>query len=244
MRIRVTLEKEGVEDFSLPLHYNHLVQGWIYKSISKKLSQFLHDSGFIIGKRKFKLFVFSRLLGRFKILNDLICFNGPVWLYISSPLDRFMKDFANGLFRSGTVQLGAELLRIKEIAILDEPVFDKENYVRMLSPVTTYSTLLTPDGKRKTYYYSPMEKEFRDLLNRNALKKYQLLYGRALKGLLQVEPIRVKESIVLYKDTVVRGWTGNFKLGGPKTLIKTVYDAGLGSKNSEGFGMFEVIKNC
>ncbi|MEM3448481.1 MAG: CRISPR-associated endoribonuclease Cas6 [Nitrososphaerota archaeon] len=244
MRIRITFEKEGAEEFFLPLHYNHLVQGWIYKSVSKRLSRFLHDSGFIIGKRQFKLFVFSRLLGRFKILGEFIYFNGPVWLYIGSPLDRFMQDFANGLFRSGTLQLGTESLRIKEIAILDEPNFDKENYIRMLSPVTTYSTLLTPDGRRKTYYYSPMEKEFRDLLNRNALKKYQLLYGRALKGPLQVEPIRVKESIVMYKDTVVRGWTGCFKLDGPKTLIKTVYDAGLGSKNSEGFGMFEVIENC
>ena len=244
MRIRVSLEKEGVEEFSLPLHYNHLVQGWIYKSISRNLSRFLHDSGFIIGKRKFKLFVFSRLLGRFRVFNEFICFNGPVWLYIGSPLGRFMKDFANGLFQSGFARLGTESLRIREIAILEEPELGKENYIRMLSPITIYSTLLTPDGRRKTYYYSPMEKEFKDLLNRNALKKYQLLYGKTLKSHLHVEPIKVKESIVIYKDTVVKGWMGHFKLRGPKTLVKVVYDAGLGSKNSEGFGMFEVVKSC
>jgi len=244
VRIRVTLEKDGVEMFSLPIHYNHLIQGWIYDNISDELSSFLHDRGFAFERRKFKLFTFSRLLSRFKISGGSIYFEGPVWFYISTPIDRFMREFANALLRKSTVRLGRELLKVREIAILDEPNFSRENEIRMLSPVTAYSTLLTPEGRKKTYYYSPMEREFEEILNSNAIKKYQLLHGKMLKGSLQVTPIRARESVVIYKDTVIKGWMGRFKLGGPKTLMKTVYEAGLGNKNSEGFGMFEVIRNC
>jgi CRISPR-associated endoribonuclease Cas6 len=242
--VRVTLEKEGVNGFSLPIHYNHLIQGWIYDSISEELSSFLHDEGFTSGKRKFKLFTFSRLLGRFNISRGLIYFEGPVWLYISTPINRFMREFTNMLLRKNTIRLGRELLKVRGIAILNGPNFGRENEIRMLSPVTAYSTLLTPEGHKKTYYYSPMEREFGEILNNNAVKKCQLVHGRMLKGHLQVSPIKVRESIVIYKDTVIKGWIGRFKLSGPKMMMETVYEAGLGSKNSEGFGMFEVIRNC
>ncbi len=244
MRIRITLEKDGAYEFSLTLHYNHLIQGWIYNNISETLSNFLHDRGFAFEKRKFKLFTFSRILGRFRISSELIHFKGPVWFYIGTPIDRFMREFTNGLLRKSTIRLGKELLKVKEMSILNEPSFGHDNEIRMLSPVTVYSTLLTPEGRKKTYYYSPMEREFVEILSDNALKKYQLLHGRVLKGGLQLAPVKVKESIVFYKDTVIKGWMGYFRLSGPKKLIKTVYDAGLGSKNSQGFGMFEVIKSC
>jgi CRISPR-associated endoribonuclease Cas6 len=244
MRIRVTLEKEGDDTFSLPIHYNHLIQGWIYDSISEELAGFLHDKGFTFGKRKFKLFTFSRLLGRFNISRGLIYFEGPVWLYISTPINKFMREFANMLLRKSTIRLGRELLKAKGIAFLNGPSFSRENEIRMLSPVTAYSTLLTPEGRKKTYYYSPMEREFEEILNNNAVKKCQLVHGRVLKGHLKVIPIKVRESIVIYKGTVIKGWMGRFKLSGPKMLMEIVYEAGLGSKNSEGFGMFEVIRNC
>ena len=65
--------------------------------------------------------------------------------------------------------------------------------------------------------------------------------GRNLKSSLSVKPLRVKEVVVVYKGFVVRGCTGTFILRGPKSLMKTVYEAGLGPKNSQGFGMFEVM---
>ena len=62
-----------------------------------------------------------------------------------------------------------------------------------------------------------------------------------LKSGLKIVPLKVKESIILYKDTVVKGWCGVFLMEGHLTLIRCVYDTGLGAKNSQGFGMFEVI---
>jgi len=45
----------------------------------------------------------------------------------------------------------------------------------------------------------------------------------------------------MYKNFLIKGWMGTFRLQGLKKALKLAYDAGLGSKNSQGFGMFEVI---
>jgi len=59
--VRVRLVFDAGENITLPIDYNHLVQAMIYKNISNDLANFLHNRGFILGKRQFKLFTFSRV---------------------------------------------------------------------------------------------------------------------------------------------------------------------------------------
>jgi CRISPR-associated endoribonuclease Cas6 len=120
----------------------------------------------------------------------------------------------------------------------------EEVLVHTLSPIVVYSTLLTKEGKKKTYYYSPLEEEFSGLITRNLKKKYALLNGRMLEGKVEVESIkRCREVMVSFKGTVIKGWHGKFKISGNKDLILTGYRCGFGSKNSAGFGMVEVYKD-
>lgn len=63
------------------------------------------------------------------------------------------------------------------VKVFPEPPIQDDVTIRMLSPVTIYSTLFSANGKKKTYYYSPFEKEFSQLIRANILKKYEALYG-------------------------------------------------------------------
>ena len=45
-----------------------------------------------------------------------------------------------------------------------------------------------------------------------------------------------KESLVFYKKEAVRAWNGVFKISGSKELIELALNAGLGERNSAGFG--------
>ncbi|HEX30478.1 TPA: CRISPR-associated endoribonuclease Cas6, partial [Candidatus Poribacteria bacterium] len=47
---------------------------------------------------------------------------------------------------------------------------------------------------------------------------------------------------VMYRDTVIKGWTGVYELDLPEPFFHLAYDAGLGAKNSQGFGMVEIIE--
>ena len=48
--------------------------------------------------------------------------------------------------------------------------------------------------------------------------------------------------IVYYRDFVIKGWLGIYEIEGDPRLLKLAYSAGLGAKNSQGFGMIDVIK--
>lgn len=237
------MENESGTPIILPINYNYLIQAAIYNSISQEFSKFLHDKGFLYGKRSFKLFTFSRVFGEYEIKGRSIYFKNAE-LYISSPINRFIRELANGLLKRGVMIIGKNKLKITSIRFPPKPEIGNRVRIRSLSPITVYSTLITPNGGKKTYYYSPYEKEFSKIINSNAKKKLYIVKKKSIKSDLKIKPLKAREKIIMYKNIVVKGWMGLFELSGPKSLIEIVYEAGLGSKNPQGFGMFEVVKTC
>ena len=55
---------------------------------------------------------------------------------------------------------------------------------------------------------------------------------------MKVVPLgRTKEVVSYYKRFVIKGHLGRFRLTGSEELIKIVMEAGLGGKNSSGYGL-------
>lgn len=243
--MRIVLSFNSLNEIiALPVSYNEIVQGFIYKNLNKRLAQELHDEGFVYGKRSFKLFTFSRLLGKAKIESNYLKIVPPVKVLISSPCVDILYTLAENLLKRQEVKLGDNRLYLESISVRYMPEIKETIYIKMLSPVTIYSTLYTSDGKKKTYYYNPWEREFSELLMRNIVKKYAAFYGKnPLSQDFSIEPVKVKkkdEKIITYKDFIIKGWMGIYKISGNKELLRFAYDAGIGAKNSQGFGCFEV----
>jgi CRISPR-associated endoribonuclease Cas6 len=253
------LEHLGENQARFPLYYNHDLQSFIYHHISPELANFLHKEGYLLGKRKFKFFCFSRLLGKFHINSreEKIIFSGSISFYLSSPQDEFIQQFTETLLKSPEVTLSRNSFMISNIEVWSQPHIQGDVTIRMLSPVTIYSTLFSASGKKKTYYYSPFEKEFSQLIRANVLKKYQALYGtpydeKSNPPHFQISPQRVSqnsEKKIKYTPssnsyTLIKAWLGTYRIQGDQKLIALAYDTGLGSKNSQGFGMFEILKKA
>ena len=88
LKMHICIEMVGQKDIVLPIHYNHVIQGFIYSMIDREpirdieydgskgsfiysmidreLSGFLHNKGYGDG-RKFKLFCFSNIIGKSRI---------------------------------------------------------------------------------------------------------------------------------------------------------------------------------
>jgi len=97
----------------------------------------------------------------------------------------------------------------------------------------------------RSIYYSHFEKEFSQLIRENLRKKQKILFGRETDDEIQItvdDKKRVKETVTMYKDTVVKGWMGIYRLSGLPELIRIGYETGIDSKNPQGFGMFEIEK--
>lgn len=246
MRVRINLSSDSL--ISLSTSYNRALQGLIYHLLDNEYKEFLHDQGYVFNKRHFKLFTFSKLLGRFKLKGSYIVFERHVSLIVSSPIKDFIENLCNNLLRTPKIEIEINELYIKSIEFLHEPEITNNITIYTLSPIIVYSTLFTRDNKKKTYYYSPFEEEFSELITKNLIKKYQLLNGNMVlekEQSIRIEPIgRAKEVITSFKGTIIKGWNGKFKMSGSKELILTGYRCGLGAKNSAGFGMIEVLKNA
>lgn len=244
MKIIITLKSDKAID--LPIDHNHIIQSWIYSSISQELANFLHNEGFIVNGRTFKLFCFSRILGDFSLHPERqrIVYHETVRLVITSPLDYFIEEFANGILLRPTVRLGSNDLIVESVDVYDEEVPQEEIIVKTLSPITVYSTLLRMDGRKYTAYFAPRDPEYNEMITNNLIKKCQAILNSSREfqvGDVLVQPIGLeKMSIVRYKNIIIKGYSGRLKLSGPKNLLQTAIECGLGSKNSQGFGCIEI----
>lgn len=246
MRFTVTFTSKS--EITLPFEHNHLLQAAIYQQIEQPgLRHFLHEQGFALGQRKFKLFTFSRLLGQVRVdpRRQEMVFSPPCRLVVCSPIPMVVEEIAKGLLTQGRVRLGKATLFVESVMVSDPIVSRDKLTIRMLSPVTVYSTIEEPH-RRYTYYYSPYEPRFQELIGSNLAKKYQLIFGRAADTTgFSISPLKVGEKdlkIVKYKGTIIKGWMGIYELTGDPQLLEIALNAGLGSKNSQGFGCCEVVE--
>ena len=230
----------------LPLQYNHIVQSAIYNSIDSALAVFLHEKGYTDGKRSFKLFAISRLQGKFQInkKDSSIMFNDDFQLTVSSPVDDFCQSLANSLLKRGFLRLGDHKIPVEKIFARKLKVEKEEVFLRTLSPVVLYSTLLRPDGRKYTCYFQPGEPDYIRLLNSNLKKKFQAFYGiEAPEEAVEAKALgRQKMHIVNYKGTIIKGYSGRLHLSGPVPLLQLAVDSGLGGKNAQGFGCVEIVE--
>jgi|LSQX01.3.fsa_nt_gb CRISPR-associated endoribonuclease Cas6 len=247
MRFKIELAFQG--ELTLPIHYNHILQGFIYNNISDDaFRQFLHDEGFKYERRNFKLFTFSRIFGNFKMDAGAktISFTSPIKLIVSSVLDDFVNDFGSTLLRKDSLILGKTPVKFTSLEVEKYQESSEEVTITMLSPMTSYSTVEV-HGKKKTIYHKPGEEVFNKLVYENLKKKYKSYYGKELpESDFSLEPVNEKDIkliIARYRNFIIKGWTGDYILKAHPEVIGFAYDVGLGSKNAQGFGCFEIRKS-
>ncbi len=242
--MRITIHYSADSTIKLPKNYNEIIQGFIYRNLERSLANFIHNEGFKYEKRNFKLFTFSRIFGKIKPNKNQFLIQSPFKVVVSSPYNKILMSFANSLLTKDKFKLGNNFVNIDSIDIESIPNIESESYIYFLSPITVYSTF-EENEKKKTYYYNPKEPKFSELVRENLIKKYIAFFGKNPNdSTFHIEPVKVlpkDEKIVFYKGFIIKGWMGHYKISGSQELLKFAYDVGLGGKNSQGFGCFELV---
>ncbi|MEO1784003.1 CRISPR-associated endoribonuclease Cas6 [Thermodesulfobium sp. 4217-1] len=236
--------------------YNSLIQGLIYNLLDYIDAKKLHDGGFMFEKRQFRLFTFSEIIERGVFNRSLhtISFDSKMSFIISSPVEWILKQIAINSFKGDVFRLGDNLLQLEEVSVLNSLSKDSftsnEIKIKALTPIEVHSTFVNESKSRKTYYYSPFEKEFSYLINQNARKKWSAYFKSECEYNLEIKPLFKDNSYetirYFVKDnnkTIIKGWKGIYNLKGEPEFLKFILDAGLGSRNSQGLGFVEVVNN-
>ncbi|HHY99028.1 MAG TPA: CRISPR-associated endoribonuclease Cas6 [Firmicutes bacterium] len=243
MRIIISLDTKEMP-LVLPIHYNELLQGAIYASLDEEIGDFMHDKGFVHQKRSFKLFTFSRLMGNYRLdsQSGKISFTDSIKIVISSPIKAFCSSILTHMIRDGRLRLGARLVDVEGVEVIEPTVHQERIRVHTLSPIVVYSTMYRTDGRKYTCYFQPGEAEFAELISGNLRKKYELVHrSDAPAEAFNIRPIgQSRMNLISYHGTIVKGYSCRLEISGPQPLLQVAMDAGLGSKNSQGFGCIEL----
>lgn len=235
MQLIVYHKVEGTLD--LPLNYNHILQSIIYKNLNTAYfnSSYIHQNGFRSGNRNYKLFTFSPIKGKYEIKGQHIVFKDQVSFEVRSPEPLLIRILEENLKSNGINYIG-QCYETVETMLNDKSVESEETFISMISPIVLYSTDL---NTKKTHFYSPHEKTFQYYTVENFRRKYNACYGIYPSPDIYIEPISVLHKVSNYQNFYINGWLGEYHISGPRKYLDFLYQTGLGSKNSQGFGMFD-----
>ena len=112
--MRIKIVADVGEELNLPVNYNHLLAGVIYRFLAEsdpEYASFLHEEGYRAAGKRFKLFTFSQLMAeRRRITGDKIHFRSTLTWYVSSPRRTFSLPFRrHALNRGPTIACAASV---------------------------------------------------------------------------------------------------------------------------------------
>ena len=262
MRFKITMSVTGRGRY-FPVDYQSYLSSWIYKRIAggdREFANFLHEQGYRMGHRKFKLFNFSlidlrpyllhKYRGVFELQGSFVSFEfGCALPGIAAPLIK-------GIFRDATAGLGDKINRVdfvvSHIELLPEPGFCEvmDYRVQSLCLVTR-----APQGEeRHGQYLFPGDETYTHRLEENLMNKYQTV-GRALAvaGANEDLPSITVEVGQDYREKKIRlkpftpqqtdikgGSEFECRINAPVEVQKVVWGVGLGEKGSMGCGWVDI----
>lgn len=224
----------NINQITLPIAYHHIQQAAIYSLIKGNL----HDQGYNYEKRDYKLFTFGPFSGSYIIKNKRITFYDSVGFEFRCLDESVMNSVVHNIkeygFRLGDISYHNVSVELSDIQI--ETDFMS---IKMISPICVYET----DEFKHTNYFSPVEEEFYYLVEDNFIRKYIAAYGMEPASSISItadEIVNKDKYFTKYKNYYIEAWKGQYALEGDPAYLTFLYNTGLGAKNSQGFGMFNI----
>ena len=237
MRLKLNLD---LENENLPIQYRKSVISFIKLSLNeydeKYYKKFYNEKDNIIKPFTFSVFFKSP---QFKE-DEIIIKNKRIELNIS------IADYETSIViynafnhqKNKKFSLNKNSWTLKNInMMMEKEIISEEITIKFMSPLVVRSR-----ENRKDYYYSFNDDKFLDTLKMNIKEKLKITdIPKEKVDKFKIETVSAKKVIVKFYEKKIETSTGIFKIYGDKKLLEYLYKAGMGSKHSSGFGMFQII---
>ncbi len=213
-----------------------------FKAALSKYDNQLYDSLYGSGAPVQKNFTFSTYLPNSTFSNDEIMLDDEtIAVTLSTPDMIFGIDLYNAALGMKNVSypFGNNIAKLILIRVENHKVIKSETvYIKMLSPVIVKAHV---KGSRDEYY-TVGDECFYEQLNLICIKQLEKLAPQLCKKKYKIEAVNCKKTVVSLFDQKITATLGIFKLKAETEIINYLYQAGIGSKRSSGFGCFEIIR--
>ena len=260
MRFKLILQvKRRAFGNLLPINYQYEQSGAIYRilaSADEAYASWLHDNGFRLDNGKtFKLFTYSRFkIDKYKILHKeerLQILSDTIEWQLGFLPEKSTEKFIQGVFQDQVFEIGdtksVVQFIVRSVEAMPEPDYSERMVFATMSPLCL--KLRRSDGK--VNYLSPTDAHSPFLLFNGLFDKYKLFYGKdcpyvfsecKMKVLDTPKSALIKVKAGMPEETRVRGFMCKLEITAPVELMQLMYEGGVGSLNSQGFGCLSVVK--
>jgi len=264
MRIQLTLQH--LPETKVDFNYQYQVSSWIYKTLAQAdgdFAEWLHQQGYVYGKRAYRLFTFGKLHPRRYSIDQknrmLVLLENTSTLTLSFYVPETMQHFVTGLFEQQRFRLGslryAVDFEVQMVRILPPPLFKETMRYRCESPMLISKQV---EGNPYPQYLAPDAPDYASLLLQNLLRKWRA--WQKVTALSNETPLEEslpsgvpfgfsllstpRSKLLRVKKTELRGYEFSFELTAPIELHEIGYYAGFGEKNAAaGMGMVQVVRD-
>jgi len=231
----------ALKDRRLSLNYKSLLQGAIYRALQQDHTlDSLHDKGFpSVDHRPFKLFVFSDIIGSSVIEAETktMSFLSNGYFEVSAYDDDIIAAIARYYQTHPEVILASQNIPLINFEIIPDDLTHRVDKLicKTIAPVTVYLS----DGL-KTLYLKPDDPRFIASLHANILKKL------ASKDILldceqPFEILEFKRRSGHFRNIFFEAYDLTIAINKvPADYLRMIMNAGIGAKNSMGFGMVRI----
>ena len=94
----------------------------------------------------------------------------------------------------------------------------------------------------KNKYYLATDPEFKETIKMNISNVIERLNLNLSLEDFEIKPLKTTKTVVRLYDSMIQGSLGIFEIKGNKELLNFLYQAGIGSARSSGYGSFSIIK--
>lgn len=242
----------------LPANYQYPLSAAIYKVIERadnKYSTFLHDTGYALNGKRFKLFTFSDLHTPFQMRGDrmflhdkqasvTVCFHVPF----------AAENFVKGLFMHQQLDIADYKSRVQfnvqHVEMLPANIADN-NLPVMLQPLSPV-VVGRKNAKGNYDYLSPADADYLHWFLYNWKEKYATVYKDNVEAAFKNIEVKIlnaakaRSRLITIKagtpeETRIRGFMGfRLEVAAPKNVLELALNAGVGLYNAMGCGCVEV----
>lgn len=237
-------EEEGIIKFN----YYYRCMKSLYSmvtSLDENLGKKLHDEGYKVDSKIFKLFTFGISCNESKSSNEgFIVKSGEKIKLTISGEEKILNIILKSIIKNKYIVIENIKFSMVDVKEDNKVRFNKIMLYRVQTPVVES---IYDVKEKRVKFLNVFQNEFYNALAQNLMRKYEIIYGKKYKGDLffDIEDIvKVKKRYI--KDVKGKGFLigyNNFEIfiEANEDMQKVVYYTSLGQNNSMGMGLLKYI---
>lgn len=229
----LTVDNEVVLDYN----YQYELMKRIYEAIEisdRRKALSLHNEGYKIDKKVFKLFNYTMMFEDAKYSKEGIHLNSRTKIrLILSGYDDILNNIIKGFIKCKVFKLYNIEFKLSNMDEDSKIGFNSITLYKVRSPIVAS---LYDLKSKKQVYLNPMQEEFYKALHDNLMKKYKLIYNKEYTGevyfdIEDVLSVKKKYITNIKGKGFVIGYTDfEIFIEADKDMQKVIYYCGLGEK--------------